>query len=119
MCYFFRAYLRTICVSDSHAYTNVILKDANSVGSSSSDNVNEWRSFDKGVSGGGKPRQNKYHANWREENGDRSARGKWRFQGNEERSKGEKWNNSRGDNVQQRKSRQDSIPGSDSGSSNR
>lgn len=68
--------------------------DVYSVGSSSGENVSEWRSWDKGSNGGGKPWQNKDRANWRQENGDRSARGKWGGQIDEERSKGEKWNNS-------------------------
>ncbi|XP_023716578.1 maternal protein tudor isoform X3 [Cryptotermes secundus] len=59
----------------------------------SGENESEWKSWDKGGSGGSKPWQNKDRANWRQENGVRSARGKWAGQGDEERSKG----NNRGD----------------------
>lgn len=113
--------INCLCVSDFqpiHMHTQMlfILKDVNFAGSSS-ENVSEGMSCDRGASGSRKPWQNKYNANWREENGDRSARGKWGGQYNEGRSRGDKWNNSRGDNMQQRKPRQGGFAGSDSGSS--
>ena len=78
------------------------------VGSRSGENVSEWRSRDRdgsggGGGGGGKPWQNKDPASWKEENGERGAKGKWGGHGDGGRSRSGKWN-SRGDDERRGKS---------------
>jgi len=69
----------------------------------SGENISEWRSRDRDGSGGGKPWQNKDAASWKEENGERSAKGKWGGLGDGGRSRSGKWN-SQGDNEWRGKS---------------
>lgn len=73
------------------------------VGSRSGENISEWRSRDRDGSGGGKPWQNKDPASWREENGERGAKGKWGGHSDGGRSGSGKWN-SRGDDERRGKS---------------